>query len=92
MLRSLTDLYFYYFYLDISAQCVASSVTTFKIPFIIMTVLFCVLLFVIVCYIILKWRRQSTTGNTKDKTERATTDEIIPMNDTKDNNNELATA
>ncbi|CAB4008616.1 receptor-type tyrosine- phosphatase F-like [Paramuricea clavata] len=74
------------------AQCV-SSVTTFKIPFVIMTVFLCVLLFIIACYFVLKWRRrQHETGKTKDKTKRATTDEKIPMNDKKDNNNELTTA
>ena len=81
-----------FIWLYISAQCV-SSVTTFKIPFVIMTVFFCVLLFIIACYFVLKWRRrQHETGKTKDKTKRATTDEKIPMNDKKDNNNELTTA
>jgi amino acid permease len=57
-----------------------------------MTVFFCVLLFIVACYFIVKWLRKRTTRNNKDKTKRSTTDERIPMNPTKDNNNELTTA
>ena len=81
----------YLIWLYISEQCVR-TVTTFKIPFIIMTLFFCVLLFIIACYFVLKWRRQPKTRNTKDETKHSTTDEKIPMNHTMDNNYEPTTA
>lgn len=59
-----------------------------------MTVFFCVLLFIVALYLILKRRKRALHGTerTKEKTKQSTTDETIPMNDVKDNNDEPTTS
>lgn len=81
-------------WLYISAQYASSKPTTFKVPFIIMTVLVCILIAIIVSFLLVKWRgRHARRKPTKDKPLQkcSTAEEQIPMNDTNETNHELNT-